>query len=61
MLEKHGIVVAKATLAKLASIGGGPVMEYFGRVPLYPVTGLDAWAAERLSAPVPNTHARGAA
>ncbi|MBS3849707.1 hypothetical protein KD146_13465 [Devosia sp. BSSL-BM10] len=58
LLEHHGMTVAKATLAKLASVGGGPVMQYHGRIPLYPVTDLDQWAAARLSGPVPNTSAR---
>lgn len=61
LMEAHGIPIAKATLAKLASVGGGPVMEYAGRVPLYPRAELDRWAQARLSAPVSNTSERGAA
>lgn len=55
MKEKHGIPVALATLNKLAVGGGGPAMQYAGRIPLYSPEDLDAWAAERLSAPVRST------
>lgn len=58
MLEKHGIPVALATLNKLATIGGGPKMQYAGRIPLYTPQALDAWAASRLSKPVGSTSER---
>lgn len=61
MLKKHGIPVAPTTLAKMASTGGGPAMTYAGRIPLYALTDLDAWAAERLSKPVRSTAERSAA
>lgn len=61
MMNKHGIPVAVATLNKLASIGGGPAMQYAGRIPLYRPEDLDAWAAERLSKPVRSTAERSAA
>ncbi|WP_299939456.1 hypothetical protein [uncultured Nitratireductor sp.] len=61
LAEKHGIPIAAATLNKLASIGGGPLMTYAGRIPLYHVDDLDAWAAERLSKPVRSTSERSAA
>jgi hypothetical protein len=61
MLEKFGIPVALRTLNKLASIGGGPLMTYAGRIPLYHVDDLDAWAAQRLSKPVASTAERSAA
>ena len=44
----HGIEVAPATLAKWASIGGGPSYQKSLRTPLYPVGELDRWAADRL-------------
>lgn len=44
----HGIEVAPATLAKWASVGGGPAFNRAGRTPLYPVSELDRWAIERL-------------
>ena len=42
----HGLTVAPATLAKLASIGGGPGFHRVGRIPLYPRDELDRWAKE---------------
>ncbi|TWA44371.1 hypothetical protein FB009_101123 [Sinorhizobium medicae] len=60
MLRKHGIPVALATLAKMATVGGGPAMQHAGRIPLYHVNDLDAWAAERLSKPVRSTSERAA-
>ncbi len=51
----HGIEVAPATLAKWASVGGGPLYQKVNRTPLYPTTSLDAWAADKLSAPVRST------
>lgn len=50
--EKHGVPVAKCTLDKLASIGGGPPMRYFGRIPVYDPDAIDAWVLEKLSGPV---------
>lgn len=61
LLDKHGIPIAVNTLNKLASIGGGPAMQYSGRIPLYRQEDLDAWAAERLSKPVRSTADRRAA
>lgn len=61
LMEKHGIPIAVATLNKMASIGGGPLMTYAGRIPLYNIDDLDAWAAERLSKPVRSTAERTAA
>lgn len=55
LLRKHGIPVALSTLAKMATVGGGPAMQHAGRIPLYHVNDLDAWAAKRLSAPVHST------
>lgn len=55
LLEQHGIELAYSTLEKMATNGGGPPMQYHGRIPLYPVDGLDAWVEERLSRPVRST------
>ena len=52
---KHGIDIAVSTLAKMASIGGGPAMQYSGRIPLYHLTDLDTWAEQRLSGKVSST------
>ena len=46
------------TLAKLASIGGGPEMVYAGRIPLYTPDALDAYALSKLSGPVRSTSER---
>lgn len=56
--DKYGIPIALATLNKLATIGGGPAMQYAGRIPLYHVEDLDAWAAARLSKSVSSTAER---
>ena len=61
LMQKHGVPIAVATLNKLASIGGGPEMEYFGRVPTYTPEALDAWVEQRLSKPVASTAERPAA
>jgi hypothetical protein len=49
LAQKFGITIAVATLAKLASVGGGPGMQYNGRIPLYPVKELDVWAEGRIT------------
>ncbi|MEO5375483.1 MAG: hypothetical protein H7840_14630 [Alphaproteobacteria bacterium] len=51
----HGIEVAAATLAKWASVGGGPVFEKFNRTPLYSIINLDIWARDKLGKPARNT------
>lgn len=50
--ETFGFSCSKAWLAKLASIGGGPVFRKAGRVPLYTKKDLDIWAKARLSGPM---------
>jgi hypothetical protein len=54
-LQANGYPAASSTLAKLASVGGGPEFQRFGRVPLYTPEALDRWAASRLSATVGST------
>ncbi len=54
----HGIDISLATLNTMATRGGGPIMQYMGRIPLYHKDDLDAWVATRLSAPVRSTSAR---
>lgn len=58
LAEKFGIPIAVATLNKLATVGGGPTMQYAGRIPLYATEDLDAWAAARLSPPCRSTSDR---
>jgi hypothetical protein len=50
-LTSLGYKTAQATLAKLASVGGGPVFESFGRKPLYKTADLLNWAQARSSGP----------
>jgi len=47
--QVHGIDRAPATLAKLATIGGGPRFESANRIPLYRPSELDRWARALLS------------
>jgi hypothetical protein len=54
---KYGFGSEK-TLAKLASIGGGPEIFYAGRLPLYVEENLDAWAEGKIAAPVRSTSER---
>lgn len=58
LASKHGIDIAVSTLAKMATIGGGPAMQYSGRIPLYHIQDLDAWAEARLSKAVRSTSER---
>jgi len=55
LLLVFGLTVAPATLAKYASLGGGPSFNRVNRIPLYPVSELDAWAAARLGRLVGST------
>jgi hypothetical protein len=47
--DTHGQSVASKTLAKLASLGGGPAFRKAGKFPLYEPDDLDEWAIARLS------------
>lgn len=55
--ECYGIQLAPATLAKLASVGGGPKFLKDGKFPLYPTDHLDEFAAARLGPLRANTSA----
>ena len=48
------------TLAKLAVTGGGPTMQYIGRLPVYTIAELDRYAETRISPPVNSTSDRDA-
>ena len=50
-LAAKGQPVAVATLAKYATIGGGPTFRKFGRRVRYSPEALDNWATEKLSVP----------
>jgi hypothetical protein len=48
--QKYGFPCSKQTLAKLAVKGQGPEFKRAnGRFAVYPVAGLDAWAATRIA------------
>jgi hypothetical protein len=54
-LSQRYFPCARQTLAKYATAGGGPIVQYHGRFPLYRVDDLAIWAEARLSAPVRST------
>jgi hypothetical protein len=56
--EVWGISRTPKTLAKLAVIGGGPLIEYDGRTPLYTGPNLDEYGRKALSPPVASTSER---
>ncbi len=60
VLRAVGYRVAPATLAKLASVGGGPPFRKFGGAPVYGRRDLLAWANGRLTAPRRSTAERDA-
>jgi hypothetical protein len=49
ILSKWGISYKPATLAKLATLGGGPRFSHIGRWPVYALADLDSWVEGRLS------------
>ncbi len=53
--QVHGIPIARSTLAKYASVGGGPSFQKINRTPLYPTAELDRWANEKLGRLVRST------
>jgi hypothetical protein len=46
--DNFSIPCSARTLAKFASVGGGPRYRYSGRFPIYEVVDLTAWAAGRV-------------
>jgi hypothetical protein len=54
-LTANGYPVAKTTLQKYATVGGGPTYRKFGRRVVYQPEHLLSWAESRLSAPVAST------
>lgn len=44
-----------ATLAKLATVGGGPRFQLLGRFPVYTAEALDEWLASKTGPVVSNT------
>lgn len=56
-IREQGLPCAPATLAKMATVGGGPIYRKFSRNVVYTREDLDAWILSRLSAPKTNTAA----
>lgn len=54
-LTDLGFQTKPATLSTIATRGGGPVFQHFGKRPLYRREDLLAWAHSKLSAPKRNT------
>ncbi|WP_036285631.1 hypothetical protein [Methylocystis sp. ATCC 49242] len=55
--SKYGFGSEK-TLAKLATVGGGPLFRRAGKAVLYEVESLDIWALRKISAPMSSTSDR---
>ena len=55
VVETYNVPCSPKTLAKLACVGGGPPFRLAGRFPLYPVSGLDAWAQSKIGPLVRST------
>ena len=53
--DTYGIPCSPNPLAKYACVGGGPPFRLAGRFPLYPVSGLDAWAQSKIGPLVRST------
>jgi hypothetical protein len=56
VVETYSIPCSPKTLAKLACVSSeGPPFRLAGRFPLYPVSGLDAWAQKKIGPLVRST------
>lgn len=56
VVETYNIPCSPKTLAKLACVSSdGPPFRRAGRFPLYPVSGLDAWAQSKIGPLVRST------
>jgi hypothetical protein len=54
--DTYGIPCSPKTLAKLACVSSeGPPFRLAGRFPLYPMSGLDAWAGSKIGPLVRST------
>lgn len=53
--QRYGIRAKPATLAKYASLGGGPVFRHAGRNVVYLQKDLDSWALNRMGPTVRST------
>jgi hypothetical protein len=56
VVETHNVPCSPKTLAKLACVSSeGPPFRLAGRFPLYPISGLDAWALAKIGPLVRST------
>lgn len=56
VVDTYNVPCSPKTLAKLACVSSeGPPFRMAGRFPLYPVTGLDAWAQKKIGPLVRST------
>jgi hypothetical protein len=56
VVETHNVACSPQTLAKLACVSSdGPPFRLAGRFPLYPTSGLDAWARAKIGPLVRST------
>jgi hypothetical protein len=59
VVENYNIPCSPKTLAKLACVSSeGPPFRLAGRFPLYPASGLDAWAQNKIGPLVCSTSSR---
>ena len=54
-IKDHGLPAAESTLAKYATVGGGPEFHKFGHRVFYTEEALDAWITSKLSSPITST------
>jgi len=47
--NERGLPLSKNTLAKFATVGGGPRFQKFGNRAVYTPTDMDAWIEQKLS------------
>jgi hypothetical protein len=57
LTEELGLPTANSYLQKLATVGGGPEYQRFGKYAVYTQDALDTYAASKLSAPRGSTSA----
>jgi hypothetical protein len=56
VVENYNVPCSPKTLAKLACVSSsGPPFRLAGRFPLYPISGLDAWARSKIGPLVRST------
>ncbi len=51
-VRAKGLPCTKATLQKLATVGGGPAYKRFGHRAVYRAADLDTWIESKLTAPL---------